>query len=117
MNNITKPESFRVWQSDNNKLIVLSRHLGLRLWPGQLVLDKNQNKKMRAKSVSGKVILVLCIASFLAGSLFTNRTWTRTSEKKAGISHLVDEKLSLVGADCDHKRVSCSLTYYFLSEC
>ncbi|XP_017216855.1 probable beta-1,3-galactosyltransferase 8 isoform X3 [Daucus carota subsp. sativus] len=76
----------------------------VRLWPGQLVLDKDQNKKMRAKSVSGKVILALCIASFLAGSLFTNRTWTRPSESKGGISHHVDENLSLVGADCDHKR-------------
>ncbi|XP_074332949.1 putative beta-1,3-galactosyltransferase 8 [Apium graveolens] len=97
-------EFFRVLLSDNNKLIVLSRNLGIRLWPGQLVLDKNQNKKMRSKSVSGKVILVLCITSFLAGSFLTKRSWTPTSEIKRGISHHVDEKLSLVGADCDHKR-------------
>lgn len=115
MNNMTKAEFFRVLLSDNNKLIVLSRHLGIRLWPGQLVLDKNQNKKMRAKSVSGKIILVLCIASFLAGSLFTRRNWTHTSENKGGISHHVEEKLSLVGAECDHKRVSFSMAYFFFS--
>ncbi|KAH1105628.1 hypothetical protein J1N35_009396 [Gossypium stocksii] len=34
---------------------------------------------MRGKAVSGKAILVLCLASFLAGSLITSRTWTSQS--------------------------------------
>lgn len=36
---------------------------------------------MRGKQVSGKAMLVLCIASFFAGSLFstTSRTWSSTS--------------------------------------
>ncbi|MBA0647133.1 hypothetical protein Goklo_015042 [Gossypium klotzschianum] len=34
---------------------------------------------MRGKAVSGKAILVLCLASFLGGSLITSRTWTSQS--------------------------------------
>lgn len=36
---------------------------------------------MRGKQVSGKAMLILCVASFFAGSLFstTSRTWSRSS--------------------------------------
>ncbi|KAK3014982.1 hypothetical protein RJ639_010339 [Escallonia herrerae] len=60
---------------------------------------------MRGKPVPAKAILVLCIASFLAGSLFTSRNWVRPS---AG--HQVNdipvkvEKLSKVTHDCERKR-------------
>ncbi|GMI84023.1 UNEVEN PATTERN OF EXINE1, KAONASHI 4 [Hibiscus trionum] len=38
---------------------------------------------MRRKAVSGKEIMVLCLASFLAGSLITSRNWS-TSHSKLG---------------------------------
>lgn len=61
---------------------------------------------MRGKlSVPGKVIFVLCIASFFAGSFLTNRTWTHPLENKEGIPRH-GEKLSVASQNCDHKRVS-----------
>ena len=41
---------------------------------------------MRGKQVSGKAMLILCIASFFAGSLFstTSRTWSSTSTSLYG---------------------------------
>ncbi|XP_043806023.1 probable beta-1,3-galactosyltransferase 8 isoform X2 [Manihot esculenta] len=79
-----------------------------RLWPWQI---DNESKKMRGKPISsGKGIIVLCIASFIAGSLFTSRTWIHTSPSQAKdhqnvplISHYVN-KLQEVKRDCDHKR-------------
>ncbi|XVF29807.1 hypothetical protein REPUB_Repub16aG0002900 [Reevesia pubescens] len=66
---------------------------------------------MRGKAVSGKVIFVLCLASFLAGSLFTSRTWTtaHTSHNKnhptPPIQHHATHKLgSELAPDFDHKR-------------
>ncbi|KAJ9139664.1 hypothetical protein P3X46_030377 [Hevea brasiliensis] len=66
---------------------------------------------MRGKPInSGKAIIVLCIASFIAGSLFTSRTGTHPSPSQAKdrqnvplISHYVN-KLQEVKRDCDHKR-------------
>ncbi|KAM3681498.1 hypothetical protein ACJW31_12G002000 [Castanea mollissima] len=61
--------------------------------------------KMRGKPVSGRAILVLCLASFLAGSLFTSRTWTRSSihdHSQPQIS--IIPQLESVTQDCDHKR-------------
>ncbi|KAK9270133.1 hypothetical protein L1049_025709 [Liquidambar formosana] len=58
---------------------------------------------MRGKSVPGKAILVLCVASFLAGSMFTSRTWTHSSHHKPVIPNHVT-KLSVMAQDCDHKR-------------
>lgn len=105
MKNITKAEFFRVLLADN-KLIILSRNLVLRLWPWQLLMDKNETKKMRGKlSVPGKVIFILCIASFFAGSFLTSRTWTHPLENKEGIPRH-GEKLSVASQNCDHKRVS-----------
>ncbi|KAI8023759.1 putative beta-1,3-galactosyltransferase 8 [Camellia lanceoleosa] len=54
----------------------------------------NKFKKMRVKPVLGKVILMLCIAIFLAGSLFTSRTSIHSSEKL----------MSTVTHDYDHIR-------------
>ncbi|CAO2834433.1 unnamed protein product [Amaranthus hypochondriacus] len=36
-----------------------------------------ESKKMRGKSVPGKAIVLLCIASFLGGTLITSQTWSR----------------------------------------
>ncbi|KMT19945.1 hypothetical protein BVRB_1g009910 [Beta vulgaris subsp. vulgaris] len=42
---------------------------------------------MRGKAVPGKAIVLLCIASFLAGTLFTSQTWSRhNSEVKDQVS-------------------------------
>ncbi|KAJ9164334.1 hypothetical protein P3X46_023925 [Hevea brasiliensis] len=66
---------------------------------------------MRGKPInSGKAILVFCIASFIAGSLFTSRTWNHPSPSKTKdhqnipfVSHY-ENKLQEVKRDCDHKR-------------
>nr|XP_043618158.1 probable beta-1,3-galactosyltransferase 8 [Erigeron canadensis] len=58
---------------------------------------------MRGKSLPGKVILMLCISSFLVGTLFTRHTWPyapinndlRFRNHKFGLS---------MPRDCDHKR-------------
>ncbi|CAL5401673.1 unnamed protein product [Camellia sinensis] len=54
------------------------QHLRSTVWLWKL---DNKLKKMRVKPVLGKVILMLCIAIFLAGSLFTSRTSIHSSEK------------------------------------
>ncbi|KAF9661488.1 hypothetical protein SADUNF_Sadunf19G0074000 [Salix dunnii] len=63
--------------------------------------------KMRGKPISAKAIFVLCFASFLAGSLFTNQNWTHPSRAKdnriAIIPHHVT-KLQELKQDCDPKR-------------
>ncbi|KAA8521121.1 hypothetical protein F0562_011726 [Nyssa sinensis] len=72
----------------------------------------SESKKMRVKPVPGKAIFILCIVSFLGGSLFTSRTWTHPSDNK-DIHHIQGipnpnpnhmEKLRTVAHDCDHKR-------------
>ncbi|XVE60659.1 hypothetical protein DITRI_Ditri05aG0146100 [Diplodiscus trichospermus] len=74
----------------------------------------NELKKMRGKAVSGKAIFVLCLASFLAGSLFTSRTWTSHSTSTSyNKNHPTDHpaipkhgsnKLGEITPDFDHKR-------------
>uniref|UniRef100_A0A6N2MNF4 Hexosyltransferase n=1 Tax=Salix viminalis TaxID=40686 RepID=A0A6N2MNF4_SALVM len=63
--------------------------------------------KMRGKPISAKAIFVLCFASFLAGSLFTNQNWTHPSRAKdnriAIIPHHVT-KLQELKQDWDPKR-------------
>lgn len=105
------------------KPLLSEKKLLERLWPWQI---DNESKKMRGKPISsGKAILVLCIASFIAGSLFTSRTWIHTSPSQAKdhqnvplISHYVN-KLQEVKRDCDHKRVSFDYftsRFFFLQE-
>ncbi|THG02282.1 hypothetical protein TEA_012253 [Camellia sinensis var. sinensis] len=67
------------------------QHLRSTVWLWKL---DNKFKKMRVKPVLGKVILMLCIAIFLAGSLFTSRTSIHSSEKL----------MSTVTHDHDHIR-------------
>ncbi|KAL9245137.1 hypothetical protein vseg_018822 [Gypsophila vaccaria] len=64
---------------------------------------------MRAKAVSGKALVLLCIASFLAGSLLTRQTWYhQTAEVKNQVSvisnHVKLGKLpsTRAGQDLDH---------------
>ncbi|PHT68508.1 putative beta-1,3-galactosyltransferase 6 [Capsicum annuum] len=58
--------------------------------------------------VSGKTIMLLCIASFLAGSIFTSRIWTQpNSEMNTDlmISTMSNhEKIRTISRECDHKR-------------
>ncbi|XP_061359414.1 probable beta-1,3-galactosyltransferase 8 [Gastrolobium bilobum] len=51
---------------------------------------------MRGKPASGKAIFFLCIACFLAGTLFTGQMWTRPSNH--------EKSLLPARRDCDHKR-------------
>ncbi|XP_065861656.1 probable beta-1,3-galactosyltransferase 8 [Euphorbia lathyris] len=67
---------------------------------------------MRGKQMnSGKAILVLCIASFIAGTLFTSRTiWTRSPSSSSSQSNKDHQQIPLLNyvnklkRDCDHKR-------------
>ncbi|XVF63455.1 hypothetical protein PTKIN_Ptkin09bG0088300 [Pterospermum kingtungense] len=61
---------------------------------------------MRGKAVSGKSIFVLCLASFLAGSLFTSRTWTTTHNKIHQPNHGSYKlgQVQQIAPDFDHKR-------------
>ncbi|XP_057752835.1 probable beta-1,3-galactosyltransferase 8 [Arachis stenosperma] len=62
---------------------------------------------MRGKPASGKAIFVLCIACFLAGTLFTGQMWTRPSNTDNN-SNNNNNNNNLVPLpkprDCDHKR-------------
>ncbi|XP_016461169.1 putative beta-1,3-galactosyltransferase 8 [Nicotiana tabacum] len=78
------------------------------LWPWEL--NKLGNSKMRSGKlpVSGKSILVLCIASFLAGSIFSSQIWTQPNSEMnndlvipAIFNH---EKLRTISRECDPKR-------------
>ncbi|XP_020215089.1 probable beta-1,3-galactosyltransferase 8 [Cajanus cajan] len=51
---------------------------------------------MRGKPALGKTILFLCIACFLAGTLFSGQMWTRPSNH--------ENTLLPPRSDCDHKR-------------
>ncbi|KAB1211003.1 putative beta-1,3-galactosyltransferase 8 [Morella rubra] len=62
---------------------------------------------MRGKPVSGKTLFVLCLGSFLAGSLFTSQTWTQSSQtKESQIPNIPNHVSSLeaVTQDRDHER-------------
>ncbi|PON95139.1 Glycosyl transferase [Trema orientale] len=64
--------------------------------------------KMRGKPFSGKAIFVFCLASFLAGSLFTSRTsWTHQHQPHHHALSLPQPQPHDVTRprDCDHKRV------------
>ncbi|XP_048335098.2 probable beta-1,3-galactosyltransferase 8 isoform X1 [Ziziphus jujuba] len=89
----------------DKKLVVA----GLRRWvfssrPCQL---DNESRKMRGKSVSGKAIFVLCFACFLAGSLFTSRTWTQPSSTRESHFPIIPNHVNrreAVTQNCEHKR-------------
>ncbi|XP_030550761.2 probable beta-1,3-galactosyltransferase 8 [Rhodamnia argentea] len=81
-------------------VIVGLRRLMLKVWPTHPV---NELKKMRGKPLPGRSILVLCISSFLAGSLFMSRTWTtHPSPNTDGQMPTVRDEVPT--QDCDHKR-------------
>ncbi|TYJ24399.1 hypothetical protein E1A91_A08G257600v1 [Gossypium mustelinum] len=68
---------------------------------------------MRGKAVSGKAILVLCLASFLAGSLITSRTWTSQSHNNNHpiVNHVTaSNKLG----EFDHKLRVCYIQLDFI---
>ncbi|XLU93253.1 hypothetical protein S245_007605 [Arachis hypogaea] len=61
---------------------------------------------MRGKPASGKAIFVLCIACFLAGTLFTGQMWTRPSNTDNNSNNNNNNNLVPLPKprDCDHKR-------------
>ncbi|KAK4768518.1 hypothetical protein SAY87_003659 [Trapa incisa] len=70
-------------------------------WQGQ---PENEPRKMRGKPLSGRIMLVLCIASFFAGSLFSKHTWSHSSSRNIDREDLLvtsnhlnkDDKTTLV---------------------
>ncbi|CAI9754254.1 unnamed protein product [Fraxinus pennsylvanica] len=74
-------------------------------WPSQL--NGENNKKMRGKSVSVKLIFVLCIASFLSGSLFTSQTRSSRLSDHHVISTINPAHLKNIEKstqECDNKK-------------
>lgn len=68
---------------------------------------------------SGKAVLVMCIASFIAGSLFTSRTiWTHSSSSSQLNSKGYNPSYfaNKLKTDCDKKRVSfLAFVFYYFS--
>ncbi|XP_060174340.1 probable beta-1,3-galactosyltransferase 8 [Lycium barbarum] len=102
MKNIAKAANSRVLLAEEKKV-----NSGGRVWvPVWLPNSKMRSGKL---PVSGKTIMLLCIASFLAGSLFSSRIWTQpNSEMNTDLviptisNH---EKLRTISrTECDHKR-------------
>ncbi|XP_021775306.1 probable beta-1,3-galactosyltransferase 8 isoform X1 [Chenopodium quinoa] len=60
-----------------------------------------ESKKMRGKAVPGKAIVLLCIASFLAGTLFTSQTWSRHKSE-------VKEQVALIPAHVKTKKLQAT---------
>ncbi|KAJ4835486.1 putative beta-1,3-galactosyltransferase 8 [Turnera subulata] len=91
----------------NNKLLLSTKKLVVGFLDLLQKLREIEHRKMRGKPVSGKAIFVLCIASFLAGSLFTSRNWTRSSrneDTRIPVFPHHGTKLQEVKKDCDQKR-------------
>ncbi|KAM7473070.1 hypothetical protein LguiA_011253 [Lonicera macranthoides] len=65
----------RVLQSGKKLTFALLHLVSSTLWP------KDESKKMRAKAIPGKVIFVLCLACFLAGSLLDSQRWTNPNSE------------------------------------
>ncbi|MED6175395.1 putative beta-1,3-galactosyltransferase 8 [Stylosanthes scabra] len=80
---------------------LLKKYREVLLWGRQ---EEVVGRKMRGKAASGKAIFVLCIACFLAGTLFTGQMWTNrpsnntTHQNKSNLLPLPKPR------DCDHKR-------------
>ncbi|KAJ9676423.1 hypothetical protein PVL29_025106 [Vitis rotundifolia] len=87
----------RVQQQEKRNLRAYFPHSNRALWPG---------KKMRGKLVPVKAIFILCMASFLAGSLFTTRTWTHRSYScnKDRQLQFIPNKVALSRTGCDQNR-------------
>ncbi|KAL4389916.1 hypothetical protein AHAS_Ahas03G0092900 [Arachis hypogaea] len=80
---------------------LLQKFIEVLLWARQVV-----SRKMRGKPASGKAIFVLCIACFLAGTLFTGQMWTRPSNTDNNSNNNNNNNLVPLPKprDCDHKR-------------
>lgn len=98
-----KTEKDRVQQPEKRNLRAYFPHSNRALWPGKL-----GEKNMRGKLVPGKAIFILCMASFLAGSLFTTRTWTHRSYSCNNDRQLqfIPNKVALSRTGCDQNRVT-----------
>ncbi|OWM73967.1 probable beta-1,3-galactosyltransferase 8 [Punica granatum] len=67
----------------------------LKIWLRKM---ENESKKMRAKPLPGRIMLALCIVSFLAGSLFSRQRWSGPSPNNArellGTANHMSKKLA-----------------------
>lgn len=70
---------------------------------GSRQIDSTDTKKMRGKPINGKAIFVLCLASFLAGSLFTSRVSIYPPDNKDQPVPAIPN-LAALKHDCDQKR-------------
>lgn len=82
-----------------------------------------QIHKMRSGKlpVSGKTIMLLCLASFLGGTIFASRKWTQP-DSEANTDLVLPtmsnhDKLSTISRECDHKRVNSILKLENLTFC
>lgn len=105
MKSSTNAEISRVLQSGKKLTFALLHLVSSTLWP------KDESKKMRVKPIPGKVIFVLCLACFLAGSLLDSQRWTNpNSEYKdnefTGFPIHVQKLNAGPGHKFEHKRVS-----------
>lgn len=91
------------------KLVTTTKERGP-LIVGSRQIDSTDTKKMRGKPINGKAIFVLCLASFLAGSLFTSRVSIYPPDNKDQPVPAIPN-LAALKHDCDQKRVITS--YHF----
>lgn len=71
---------------------------------------------MRGKLISAKAIVMLCFASFIAGSIFTTRTYTPPSTTKEThnfpiIPNYVSKLQGAVTRDCDQEK---QVSFFFI---
>ncbi|KAE8720299.1 putative beta-1,3-galactosyltransferase 8 [Hibiscus syriacus] len=111
-------EGFNIGQKDQQQhLSVLWKHLSSPLTTVVAWIDTDslriELKKMRGKAVTGKVIIfmVLCLASFLAGSLITSRTWSTSHNKLGELAPDYDHKRRFVEGKAEHIMGEVSKTH------
>ncbi|KAL9252750.1 putative beta-1,3-galactosyltransferase 8 [Drosera capensis] len=75
-----------------------------------------ESKKMRGRAVSGKAIFILCVASFLGGSILTTRTWSHREKYNQQVDkndqvmtvkvpYHIEKPAYIATNEFDHKRV------------
>lgn len=63
-------------------------------------------KKPKRRPLPGKAMVVLCMASFFMGLLFSNRRMVLPLETRVQRTSTTQEsKISLIAHDCEHKHV------------
>lgn len=66
-----------------------------------------ESRKIRGRPFSGKAVVLLCVACFMVGTLFSNHSWN-TQMIGVPIIERHQQKIVAETEDCDHKRVCSS---------